>query len=98
VIVLRCNPLTLKKRLRNRGWSEEKVLENVEAEVVDTILMEALRCKEVYEIDTTNMKSEEVANAIERILKRKGESFSFKPGRIDWIREVGNQIEDLMRK
>jgi adenylate kinase len=98
VIVLRCNPLMLKKRLEERGWSKEKALENVEAEIVDAILVEALGCKvcKVYEVDTTSMKSEEVANAVEQVLKGKCESF--KPGRVDWIREVSDRIEGLMRK
>lgn len=96
-IVLRCNPLKLKERLKSKGWDEEKVLENVEAEIVDVILIESLEyAKEVYEIDTTNLSPEEVANAVEEILKGKGGKY--KPGKIDWISEVGEFIEDLMRK
>jgi len=41
-VVLRCNPLVLKERLFRRGWSEEKVMENVEAELIDEILVESL--------------------------------------------------------
>ena len=97
VIVLRCNPLELKKRLESKGWSEEKVLENVEAELTDVILIEALDGSEnVYEIDTTNLSAEEVADIVEMIIKGKGEEF--KPGRIDWIAEVGDRIEEIMRK
>lgn len=96
VIVLRCNPLVLKERLGKKGWNEEKVLENVEAEIVDAILVEALECDDVYEIDTTKMKPEEVANAVEKILKGEGEKF--RPGKIDWISEVADQIDELMRK
>jgi len=97
IIVLRCNPLELKKRLESKGWSEEKVLENVEAELTDVILIEALDGSEnVYEIDTTNLSAEEVADIVEMIIKGKGEEF--KPGRIDWIAEVGDRIEEIMRK
>ncbi len=96
-IVLRCNPVELKKRLKLKGWNEEKVLENVEAELVDVILIESLDLvKEVYEIDTTNKDPEEVANAVEEILN--GEGDRYRPGKIDWISEVGDLIEDLMRK
>jgi adenylate kinase len=97
VIVLRCNPLELKKRLESKGWSEEKVLENVEAELTDVILIEALDSSEnVYEIDTTNLSAEEVADVVEMIIEGKGEEF--KPGKIDWIAEVGDRIEEIMRK
>lgn len=35
IIVLRCNPLVLKKRLEKRGYRKEKVKENVLAEMLD---------------------------------------------------------------
>jgi len=99
IIVLRCNPIVLKERLEGKGWREDKVLENVEAEIVDSILIEALETgKEVYEIDTTNMKPEDVADAIEKIAKGdEGARKKFKPGKIDWISQVGDKIEKLMR-
>ena len=97
VIVLRCNPIVLKERLESKGWSEEKVLENVEAELIDAILVEAMEeCREVYEIDTTDLSPKEVADSIEEILK--GEGDKYKPGGIDWISEVGDRIEELMRR
>ncbi len=99
IIVLRCNPIVLKERLKVKGWREEKVLENVEAEIVDSILIEALETgKEVYEIDTTNMKPEDVADFIEKIVKGDKEvKERFKPGKVDWIKHVGDWIEELMR-
>ena len=48
-----CAPI-LKMRLKARGYSEEKVRENIEAEALDVILVEAFEwCKKVFEIDTT---------------------------------------------
>lgn len=94
-IVLRCNPLVIKERLLKRGWSYEKVMENVEAELIDLILVEALEnCEEVYEIDTTEMSVEEVADAIEKILRfREG----YEPGKVDWISKLGDRIEEVTR-
>ena len=40
IIVLRCDPHILYKRLKDRGYDEKKVLENVQAEVLDVILSE----------------------------------------------------------
>jgi len=68
-IVLRCNPKILKKRLSRKGWAEEKILENLEAEITDVILLEAMDIKKVCEIDTTKMRAEEVANAQEEEIK-----------------------------
>lgn len=40
--VVRCDPSVLRKRLVARGYKEEKVEENLEAEALDLILQEAL--------------------------------------------------------
>jgi len=94
-IVLRCNPLVIKKRLLERGWSYEKVMENVEAELIDVILVEALQnCEKVYEIDVTEMSIEEVADEIEKILKG---CDGFEPGKIDWISRLEDRIEEVTR-
>jgi adenylate kinase len=94
-IVLRCNPLVIKKRLLERGWDYEKVMENVEAELIDLILVEALQnCEKVYEIDTTEMTISEVADAIEKILRGEG---NFEPGKVDWISELEDRIEEVTR-
>ncbi|MEM0350243.1 MAG: adenylate kinase family protein [Archaeoglobaceae archaeon] len=94
-IVLRCNPLVIKKRLLERGWSYEKVMENVEAELIDLILVEAMQnCERVYEIDVTEMTIAEIADAIERILR--GEE-GFEPGKVDWISKLEDRIEEVTR-
>lgn len=88
-IVLRCSPKKLGARLRRRGWSEAKIRENQEAEAVDVILIEALarRGSKVFEIDTTDMKPKEVAEAIRDIIEGR-DVHRFKPGRTDWSGEV----------
>ncbi len=64
-VVLKCNPKELRKRLKRRGWSKEKIEENVEAEIMDIILEEAKEMgHNVLVIDTTNKKAEEVAEII----------------------------------
>lgn len=96
-IVLRCNPLVLKERLSGRDWSEEKVMENVEAELVDSILIEAMdNCEEVYEIDTTERDVDDVVSAVMEIVSGRGEKY--RPGSVDWLSEVGDRIDELMRK
>ncbi len=49
VIVLRCKPQELKKRLEIKKWKKEKIRENVEAELVGVISYEA-RKRELLEI------------------------------------------------
>jgi len=82
VILLRCHPDFLKKRLEKRGWNKRKIRENLEAEALDIILDKSLQRHEIiWEIDTTSKNVEEVVNEIERIVKE------FPPpsyGKIDW--------------
>jgi adenylate kinase len=97
-IVLRCNPIQLKERLLKRGWKYEKVMENVEAELIDSILVEALEmCERVYEIDTTEKSVEEVAKAIISIIEGDIKNEIYKPGNVDWISELEEKIDEIIR-
>jgi adenylate kinase len=61
--------------------------ENVEAEVLDAILVEALEQDgAVFEIDTSDMAPFEVADAVQEIVAGKTEKY--RPGHIDWSSEV----------
>ncbi len=71
-IVLRLNPNDLEKRLLARGYSERKVRENLEAEALDAILIEAVEfCSRVDEIDTTGHTPSEVADLAVGIIQGK---------------------------
>jgi adenylate kinase len=72
VVVLRCHPEELKRRLLERGDSERKAEENAEAEALDVILSEAVDrhgIEAVYEIDTTDRDPETVAGEIEAAIE-----------------------------
>ncbi len=65
VVVLRCEPAELEKRLKKRGWSSEKVRENVEAEIIGLIECEARKKRrKVFTVDTTEPNAEEAAEEI----------------------------------
>jgi len=86
-IVLRCRPSVLRDRLRARGWSEEKVRENIEAEAIDVITQEATRrIPFVYEIDTSEQSASETTAQVLAILQ--GKTNGHEPGTIDWTSEV----------
>ena len=86
-IVLRCSPKLLKERLLSRGYSDEKVRENIEAEAVDVILIEALESVDkVCEINATDLSPKAVADAVSEILA--GESEKYPVGHVDWSQEV----------
>lgn len=84
VIVLRCEPNALKKRLEKKRWNRTKVDENAEAELIGIIAYEARENhKSVFEIDTTGLTMKKVAVLVERVLK--GEGGKYKK-QIDWIK------------
>ena len=86
-IVLRCSPKVLEQRLRRKRWNERKVRENVEAEAVDVVLIEAVQnVPQVFEIDTTRKSPRRVGLAIEEIIS--GEKQKYRVGNVDWSREV----------
>lgn len=72
VVVLRCHPRQLRKRLLDRSESEAKARENAEAEALDVILSEAVDLhglESVYEVDTTDRTPDTVVAAIESALE-----------------------------
>ena len=72
MIVLRCDPEELEKRLKNKKWKKIKVQENVEAEMVGVISYEAKKLhKKVWEIDTTNKSVDQIVEEIVKLLKNK---------------------------
>ena len=92
VIILRCNPNILKDRLKQKNWKTEKVKENIESEILDIILCEAVQNhpeKNIFEIDTSDKSGKKVADCVKEIVNN-----SFKPmkkykiGLIDWSEEI----------
>jgi len=68
VVVLRCAPEELHRRLRDRGETRAKARENAESEALDVILAEAVDRHgrdAVYEIETTDRAPADVAAEIE---------------------------------
>jgi len=66
VVVLRCEPATLKDRLRLRGYGPTKIVENVEAELIGVVSSDAFdtygRAK-TWEVDTTDESPAGAASA-----------------------------------
>ncbi len=87
-IVLRCEPSVLKKRLVERGYPPEKVMANVEAEVIDLMFAET---KEyggpVVQLDATGVEPEALKKRAIDFLEGKADMGDD----VDWIKEEGEQ-------
>ncbi|MEM1943234.1 MAG: adenylate kinase family protein [Candidatus Caldarchaeum sp.] len=94
-IVLRLNPLVLKRRLERRGYSLKKVSENVEAEFVGVVYHEAVAAlgwRRVYQLDTTGMGVKATAGKCLKVLDgvHGGDE-------VDWLSSLPeNQLEKLL--
>jgi len=89
IVVLRTSPRVLRARLEARGYPSAKVQENVEAEAIDVVLLEALEAgapEGVHELDTTSDAPERTAELLLAVLAGTDEAHG--AGRIDWSEEV----------
>ena len=88
VVVLRCQPAELERRLTDRGESEAKSQENAESEALDIVLSEAVEnhgLDAVYEIDATDRSPADVAREIERVLAGEREPSAGEVSYIDYL-------------
>jgi adenylate kinase len=92
IIILRCHPEELQKRLKTKNWNKEKIKENIEAEILDVVLTEALEIhgkNKLFEIDSTEKSPKELSqNIIELIDKKFDDAKNYKIGFIDWSEEI----------
>jgi adenylate kinase len=100
VFVLRCHPIELEKRLRKRGWSKGKILENILSEILDSCLIEALDWygrRKVCEIDVTKLSTRKAIDSAMKILKG---NMRKDVGKIDWIAELerAGVLEKYLRR
>lgn len=92
VIVLRCHPDELRKNLSKKGWKEEKIKENLEAEILDIILCETVEIhpkKNIFEINVTGKSVDAVVSSIIEIINNKFKDMKkYNMGKIDWSEEI----------
>jgi len=83
VVVLRCEPGVLKKRLRLRGYGPPKIIENVEAELIGVISSDAFNAygtSKAWEVDTTGRSLADAASTVVEIAVSRPR----REPRIDW--------------
>ncbi len=87
LIILRTKPDVLRKRLLEKGFSSQKINENLEAEALGVISEESLDfIDRAFEIDTSFITPEEAADLVLKIVKERPDEYSI--GKIDWSKEI----------
>lgn len=98
-IVLRMRPTRLLEVLRSRGYPDDKIRENISAELIDQPLVEAIQKfgRRVVQQDTTNMDLEDLARRVADAIRSRG--LKKLDQRIDWIGELErySELEELLR-
>ena len=90
-IVLRYDPEKLIARLKRRNYPKGKIKENVEAEILDVCLIEAIKNKHaIHEIDTTGKKVGEIVNEILKVINKKKKP---KYGKVNWIKKYESMLK-----
>ena len=87
-IVLRCHPDILSERLKTRNYKKEKILENVQAEILANCLnyfLEKELREPLLEIDTSNISIEDLAVQIIELIKGETTREKYEIGKIDWL-------------
>ncbi len=96
-VILRLDPRVLESRLRSRGYPRAKVIENVQAEILDSCLIEAVEnfgVNRVFEVDTTEKTVEAVVEEVLAIVReRKGN----KPGSVNWLGKLGEKALEYLK-
>ena len=98
VAVLRRSPYELEKTLKKRGYSVDKVRENVASEILGTSLYDSLKTfgkRKVAEFDTTGKTPKETADEILAALQNKQKSKPKLIG-IDWL-NLASEKGDMRR-
>lgn len=99
-IVLRCHPDELFNRLKERGYNRNKIIENIQAEILGNCVNYLLKKKiknPLFEVDTTHLKEEFVANVIIGIINNDIKVEDYYIGKIDWLEQIG-QNDSLTKK
>jgi len=99
IFVLRRDPDELKRWMKDHGFRERKLWENLAAEILDVCLWEAVRAcgpKKVCEINVSGKGIEEVVEEIILVLERREKC---RVGIVDWLGklEAEGRLQDFLK-
>ena len=90
-IILRCDPDVLSARLKERNYSDEKIIENLQAEILGNcanyFIQKNLKSS-IYEIDTTYLTIESIAKIVINDIVENHNAGKHLVGKIDWLEKV----------
>lgn len=97
-IILRCKPNILYKRLEKRGYKVNKIIENIQAEILGNCANFFIQKKiniPIFEIDTSFLDVENLSQIILELINNGKKLEKYVIGKIDWLEELSetNQLK-----
>ncbi len=99
VFVLRRDPRELKELLEKRGYTLKKIWENVEAEILDVCLSDALCVVNSSKVCEIDVSGKQIHNIVDGIIKILNKTKSCNYGKVDWLGklETEGKLEDILK-
>lgn len=85
VFILRREPEELERILRERSYNEEKIRENIAAEILDVCLYDAIKAFGENKVCEINVTSRNVEDVVQEIIKIINSEEKCKIGIVDWL-------------
>jgi len=93
-IILRCDPDILRERLEKRGYKKEKIIENIQSEILGNCVNYFMK-KEIkaplLEIDTTDLDVKTVSDIIIKLIIDEKDIERYYVGKVDWLEKIYNE-------
>lgn len=99
VFVLRRDPVELREFMKQRGFSEPKMMENLASEILDVCLVDAINVAgpgRTCELDVTGKSGEDIVMAM---LEAISDSNKCRVGVVDWLGKLENEgrLDEFLR-
>jgi adenylate kinase len=89
--ILRCDPDVLYKRLKQKNYTQAKIIENIQTEILGNCVNYFIQKQAkfpLFEINTTNLRIDSVAKIIVDIVLGNKDGNQYIIGKIDWLEKL----------
>jgi len=98
--ILRCDPDELYKRLELKNYTSEKIIENIQAEILGNCVNHFIQKQTkfpLFEINTTNLSINSIAKIIVDIVLGNKDGNKYFIGKVDWLEKLfqENRLEEF---
>lgn len=99
IFILRCDPDELYDRLKKKSYKNKKIIENVQAEILGNCVNYFIEKESnfpLFEIDTTKLSIDTVANIIIDIITKNKDLEKYHIRKVDWLEKLfqENRLSD----